>query len=181
MIIDIFFSIALLLGAILGYSKGLIGSLFSFVGWFLGLAIAIKWSHNVSLYLDDNFHTHSRLMPFVAFLVLFVAVIIIVQLLSKLLEKSFSTIGLGFMDKGAGMLVWCFTLLILLSTMLWFADQMQWIALDVKTTSGTYKYIAPIAPYVFDGLGKLIPWFKDLFLHLQHLIGSHTPPPPKTP
>lgn len=181
MTIDAFFSIALLLGIILGYKKGFIGSLFSFVGWFLALAVALKWSRVFTLYLQNWWSSHSKLLPFVAFILLFVGVIILVELLAKVLQKSFSTVGLDFVDKSLGMIVWCFTLLILLSVMLWFADQMQWLSADLKVTSGTYKYIAPIAPNVFDGLGKLIPWFKDLFLQLQHLIGTHTPPPPKAP
>jgi len=178
MIIDIIFLVFLALGFYLGFSRGLISSLFSFIALFLGAAIAVKWSHNTALYLSQWTGSHSPALPVISFVLLFIIVIILVHLLSKLLESIFSTVGLGFLNKFAGAFLWCLILTFVLSIMLWFANQLHWIGPQTRAASTTYNYIEPIAPAIIDGFSKVIPWFKNEFEHLEDLLSRHTPGEP---
>ena len=173
MAIDIAFLILLVIGLFMGITRGAIHSLLSFVGWLLGAAIAIKWSHTASLYLQNHFNNHSRWMPLFTFVLLFIGVIILVHLLSKLLEASVSTVGLGWVNKLIGGALWCTILTFVMSIFLWFGNHMKAIDDPTKTESKTYTYLEPIAPCVIGGFGKVLPWFKDEFEHLEKVIEPH--------
>ena len=178
MTIDITFLVLLALGFYLGFSRGLIHAVFSFIALFLGVAVAVKWSHTLSLYMANWTGSHSQAWPIVSFILLFALILIIMHLISDALENTFSKVGLGFLNKFAGAFLWCLILTFIFSVFLWFADQLHWISPQLKIASTTYNYIQPIAPAVIHGLGNIVPWFKDEFNHLEELLSKHTPDPP---
>ena len=46
------------------------------------------------------------------------------------------------------------------------------ISQETIDKSRTYSWLQPIGPYVIDGLGKFIPFFKDLFHQLEEFFGK---------
>jgi membrane protein required for colicin V production len=48
---------------------------------------------------------------------------------------------------------------------------MNFLNQDTLDKSATYPYIEPVGPFVIDGIGILMPWFKDMFVELQEFFG----------
>ena len=53
------------------------------------------------------------------------------------------------------------------SVLLFFAEKILWLKPNVIESSVVYKYVSPWGPKVINNLGKIIPFFKDMFLELE--------------
>jgi hypothetical protein len=60
--------------------------------------------------------------------------------------------------------------LIVLSSFYWFIKNLHIIDAKHFSNSKSYALIAPIAPWIMEHMGKIIPWIKPVFTDLQSLI-----------
>jgi membrane protein required for colicin V production len=102
--IDIFFCIIVLLAIIKGWKKGLILALFSMVCGLIGLAAAVKLSAVIATHMKSDLHMSSRWLPVIAFILVFVMVILIIRWAARLLEKLIQLVLLGWLNKLGGIL-----------------------------------------------------------------------------
>jgi membrane protein required for colicin V production len=58
------------------------------------------------------------------------------------------------------------------SILLFYAIQLNLIKQETLLASRTYSFIAPWGPHAINGLGAIIPWFKDMFLQLEEFFGG---------
>ncbi|RYF89068.1 MAG: CvpA family protein [Chitinophagaceae bacterium] len=172
MTIDIIFVILLLMAIFKGYSKGLIVALFSIIGFIAGLAAALKLSAYVSERLSTGLNTTGKWLPFVSFLLVFLVVVILVTLGARLLQKSIELIMLGWANRLGGILLYILLYSIFLSIFLFYAVQLHILSDASVAASVTYPYLKPIGPVVIDGLGSVIPIFKNMFAQLQEFFGQ---------
>lgn len=163
MLIDIILVVCIALGFVLGFRGGIIRSLLSFIGLFLGVAVAVKFTALVSQYLYKNFDLEAAWWPFVVFIALLIIVVLLMKLVAILMEKVLDGASLGLFNKLAGAAVWCCLMVLLLSLGLWFANQGGLIRPELKAESHTYSYLLPIGPWTLDVMGNIIPWFKGMF------------------
>ena len=74
-----------------------------------------------------------------------------------------------------GWAAWFYILLFIqlfLVLLLFFAEKIFVVKPDVIANSIVYKYVSPWGPKVIDNLGKIIPFFKDMFLQLENFFES---------
>ena len=102
--IDIIFYIILILAVVQGWSKGLIVALFSLVCGLIGLAAAVKLSAVVATHMKSDLHINSRWLPVLAFILVFILVLLIIQWAGRLLEKMITWVLLGWLNKLGGIL-----------------------------------------------------------------------------
>lgn len=178
MLIDSLFAILLVLACIKGYSKGLIVALFSIAGFILGIAAALKLSSFVAEKLSSSINLSAKWLPFVSFLLVFIAVIILVNLGAKLLQRSFEMVMLGWANRIGGIILYVLLYSILLSVFLFYAIQLRFINAETVTASIVYPIIEPLGPKVINSMGAVVPWFKDMFTELQEFFAKI---PPATP
>lgn len=176
MFIDIVFFILMLLAVFKGYSKGFVVALFSVAGFILGIAAALKLSAYVATQLQDTFSASGRWLPVLSFLLVFIAVVVLVKLGARIIQSSMEMVMLGWLNRLAGVLLYALLYGIFFSVFLFYAVQLNILSPQATATSNIYPYIQPLAPKIIDGLGRLIPWFKDLFTQLQHFFEGITPP-----
>jgi membrane protein required for colicin V production len=162
----------LLLACFKGYSKGLILALFSIIGFIAGLAAALKLSAYAAEKLSGSFNTSGKWLPFVSFLLVFLVVVLLVNLGARLLQKSVEMIMLGWANRLGGILLFIVLYSILLSVFLFYAVQLHFLSDEALAASVTYPYLKPIGPAVIDGLGTVVPIFKNLFTQLQDFFGQ---------
>jgi membrane protein required for colicin V production len=172
MIIDIAFAVLLLLACIKGYSKGLIVALFSILAFIAGLAAAMKLSSYVALRLSASTGGSSKWLPFLSFFLVFVAVVFVVNLGGRLIQKSVQLLLLGWANRIGGILLYALLYTILLSIFLFYAVQLKFLSTETVSSSSMYPFIRPIGPCVIDSLGTFIPFFKGLFTSLQDFFGK---------
>lgn len=172
MLLDILFAIVIVLGLLKGYNRGLIIGLFSLVAVIIGLAAALKLSAVVAGKIGKAVKVSEEWLPFISFFLVFVAVVLLIRLGAKALEKTAEAILLGWANKIGGMVFFTAIYTIVFSVLLFYAEQMKWIPPQTIRESVTYDFVQPWGPRAINGLGSLIPFFKDLFDQLQEFFGG---------
>lgn len=172
MIIDIAFVILLVLAIFKGISKGLILGIFSLLAFIIGLAAALKLSVVVAGWLKDSAGSFSKWLPLISFMLVFIAVILLVGLLARVVKKTIQFAMLGWLDKLGGIILYVAIYTIIFSILLFFAAKLFLIQPTTVQDSTVYPYIAPWGPKVIDNLGNIIPLFKDMFTELQDFFGN---------
>jgi membrane protein required for colicin V production len=167
MLIDILFLIALILGVIRGIQRGFIIAIFSIIAIIIGLAAALKLSAVAAGHLNNSVNISSRWLPVISFLVVFVVVVLLVRLGANILQKTVEIAFLGWLNRLGGAMLYVLLYTIVFSVLLFFAVQLHLIKGETIAASNTYSWIKPVGPYIIDGMGKIIPAFKDMFYQLQ--------------
>ncbi|HRE39130.1 MAG TPA: CvpA family protein [Chitinophagaceae bacterium] len=167
MLLDIVFAVVMVLAIIKGYQRGLVVGLFSLVSVIIGLAAAVKLSAAVAGYIGEAVKVSEEWLPVIAFAVVFIVVVILIRLGANAIEKAVEVVMLGWLNKLAGILLYVTIYTIVFSVLLFYAEQIKLIQPATIEKSLTYSYIQPWGPKVIDGLGSLIPFFKNMFDELS--------------
>lgn len=163
MMIDLIYALLLVLATIKGFQRGLIVGLFSFVALVVGLAAALKLSTVVAGYLADSVNISVEWLPFVAFMVVFIGVVLLIRLGAKAIESAVEVVMMGWLNRLGGILLYIAMYTLVYSVLLFYAGKMGFIQVETIEKSMTFSWIEPLGPKVIGAIGQLIPWFKDLF------------------
>jgi membrane protein required for colicin V production len=172
MIIDIAFVIVMMLAIFKGISKGLVLGIFSLLAFIIGLAAALKLSVIVAGWLTDSAGSFAKWLPLISFMIVFIAVVLLINLVARVIKKTMQFAMLGWLDSIGGIVLYVIIYTIIFSIFLFFADKLFLIQPATIHDSKVYQYVAPWGPKVIDNLGKIIPVFKDMFSRLQDFFGS---------
>lgn len=161
-IVDIIILVFAGLMVILGFRKGLIISLASLVALVLGIYAAVYFSHWAGEFLGSLLDTTSTFLPAIYFAITFLAVLIGVMLLGKLIEKLVNVAGMGFLNHLAGAVLGLVKSVLILSVVFWLisvADPNQKLITPwAKEKSLFYKHVASVFPYIMKWTGtKIMP------------------------
>lgn len=163
MILDAVFLVFLILFLIRGYSKGIVVALFSALAIVVGVLGALKLSGTVAAALFDGGSKGGRWAPLLSYILVFTAIVLVVRMGAKLLQRSFEAVALGWANRLGGALLYAFLISFVCSALLWLCNQMGLIREETKAASLTYAYIEPIAPKVFALIGTFLPFAKHIF------------------
>jgi membrane protein required for colicin V production len=172
MIIDILVLIMLVFAVIKGLRRGLIIAVFSILAFIAGIAAAMKLSVVVAGYLKDSVNVSAKWLPVLSFILVFVAVVLLVRLAAKLLEKSVEMVMMGWVNKIGGVILYIVLYMFMLSVLLFFAQQVKLFSDSTLQQSVTWPWIQPLGPWVIDGFGKVLPMFKDMFTELSNFFAG---------
>lgn len=153
-----------------GLSKGFIVGIFSLLAFIIGLAAALKLSAVVASYLNRNVISATKWLPVISFLLVFIVVILLVGLGARLVKKTIDFAMLGWLDRLGGIVLYIIIYIIIFSVILFFAEKVLLLKANVIGSSLVYKYVSSWGPVVIDNLGKIIPFFKDMFLELENFF-----------
>ncbi|MBL0741797.1 CvpA family protein [Chryseolinea lacunae] len=163
-IIDIVLIVFILIGAVGGYKEGFLIEMFSLVGIVLGVLGGFKLMGWAMVMLANRFNIDEKVLPYIAFGVVFVAIVVAVSLLARMLKASVNKTLLGSADQVAGAVLGMLKTTFMLSILLWIVD-----SLDIKFPSRytehswVYPMVARVAPKVTQWIGAILPVFKDVF------------------
>jgi len=159
-VIDIVMVVFAGLMMILGFRKGLIISLASLVALILGIYAAVYFSNFAGEILHSTFDISSTYLPVISFVVTFLAVLIGVLLIGKLIEKMVDVVGIGFLNHLAGAVLGLVKSILILSVIFFvitIADPNQkLITPKAKQESLFYKHIASVFPTIMSWTGTEI-------------------------
>lgn len=170
--LDIVFAVILIIAVIKGFSQGIIMALFSFIGWFIGLAAALKLSASFAAYLQDHTSINSKWLPLLSFIIVFAIAVLIVNLAGKAVEKMFTMSLLGWVNKLGGVLLYVGMYTLAFSVLLFFAEKMHLFSAETAASSKTYNIIGGLGPSVVDGVGSILPFIKNSFHELEKYFES---------
>ena len=169
--IDVLFLVFILLAVYKGLRQGFIIAVFSALAFVIGLAAAMKLSAALAVYLKTSMHVSTRWLPVLAFLLVFLAVVLLVRLGAKLIEGAVDLAMMGWLNKLAGVLLYAVVHTIILSVLLFYAVQVHIVSDKAAAASITYPFIRPWGPAVIDEFGKFVPIFKGMFAQLEDFFG----------
>src|SRR6478609_5589053 len=95
MIIDLIFAIIVVVAIFKGYQRGLIVGIFSFIAIIVGLAAAIKLSVVIAGRIGKTVNVSEEWLPVIAFIVVFVIVVLVVRLGAKFIQRTVEMSMLG--------------------------------------------------------------------------------------
>jgi membrane protein required for colicin V production len=170
--IDIITVVVIALAIFKGYTKGLIVAVFSLIGFIVGLAAAVKLSTVVASWLEANSGLSKQVIPAIAFGVVFFVTVLLVRIGAKMVERSINFVMLGWVNKLGGIAAFVILYLSILSIMLFYAKELGVFNASQFTSSNLYGHYKNLGPTVLNGLGTVVPWFKDMFQELQHFFGT---------
>jgi membrane protein required for colicin V production len=170
MIFDILFVIFLGAGFYWGYQKGIIYSVFSLAAYFIGIIGALKFSYVAVRFLHSSLSLGPKAMAIVAFIVMFLLIVLLVKLVAWALEQVLKTFSLNPVNQLIGGVIFSVISLYLLCVLIWFLNKWEVFPDHQKMTSHVYPYIANTGPAVVEFSGKIIPMFKTAFNDLDELI-----------
>jgi len=172
MILDLIFVIILVLAIFKGYRRGLIVGLFSFIAFIVGLAAAIKLSAIVAGYIGKAVKVSDQWLPIISFAVVFMLVVLLVRLGANLIQRTIEIAMLGWVNRLGGIVLYAALYITVFSIVIFYAEQIHLIKQETIDKSITYSFVRPWGPKAIDGLGTLIPWFKDMFADLEKFFGN---------
>lgn len=172
MIIDIAFVLVMTLAIFKGIRKGLILGIFSLLAFIIGLAAALKLSVIVAGWLNDSAGSFAKWLPLISFMLVFIAVVLLINLVARLIKKTMQFAMLGWLDSIGGIILYVCIYTIIFSIFLFFAEKMHLIKTETITASVSYPYIAQWGPKVINNIGSIIPIFKNMFTQLQDFFGG---------
>jgi len=142
-LLDIIIAILLLLGAIRGFQKGFFHEVATFLGLVAGVVVAIVSARMVGDATEHLFDWNVEIVKGVVFVVMFILILTIVQLLGSLLTSIFKALMLGFINKLAGFAVGALKWALLLSIFFMVIDFVDAIGniITHEMRAGSYLYL----------------------------------------
>lgn len=171
MIIDIIFLVLLVMGAVKGYRQGLIVGIFSYVALLIGLAAAMKLSAVVASRLGEVVKISDKWLPFLAFALIFIFVLLIVKWVARLVQSAFEAVMLGWLNRLGGIIFFVVINISIYAIVLFYISQLKILPESIDN-SVTYNIIKPFGRYAIDTIGYIIPYFKNMFADLESFFGN---------
>ena len=163
MAIDIMLAIAAVTGFYIGYSRGIIQTVFSVLSLVFGLMAAFKFATPMTEFLKHTFNSDNPLMFAAGFLLAFVIVMFLIRMIARSLEGILRTANINVINQLAGGVLIGFFTVLMYSILLWFGDQAHMINQASKVQSRTYVYLEQFPAQAKEIGLKVQPLFQDFW------------------
>jgi len=165
--LDIGIIIILVGGLASGFKNGFVGEMASLAGLILGIWGAVKFSWWTGDMLE-RFGLKFSLMPAISFILTFLVIVIVMQLLAGIISQLLKAISLNWINRIAGIIAGMLKAAILVSVIL--------LVLDVVSTK--HPIISPSTrneSVLYEPIAQLVPTLLP-FLHLEDLVKHQSAP-----
>lgn len=163
MILDVIFLLLVVYAFYSGFKQGIIASVLSFVGVFLGVIIALNFSTFMSIYLVKNFNLPEIIIPMMSFIVVFGVVIVSLKMVAFIVQNVLKKVALNSVNKISGGLLFGVLAAFIFSVLFSFIDNYGILTDNLKTESQIYPLVSSFGPQIFKTFSELIPVFTDIY------------------
>ena len=161
---DITLAIIILAGAYQGVKDGFILELISILSILVGILAGFKLMGWVMMDLEEKFHIDAKVLPYIAFATVFFVIVFSVNLMSRFISPKVNHEYLGKVDSAVGAVLGFFRSAFMLSIFLWIFHSMKlYLPEDWTKDSWVLPLVAEFAPDITNGVGTVIPIFRDIF------------------
>ncbi len=160
MVIDIIFIIVAVWGFYLGFSRGIIKTVFTVLSFLFGLIAAFKFAPATTQFLETTFNNNNPLMFAAGFLLSFVLTMLIIRMAARFLEGILESANINVINQFLGGVLLSGIMILLYSVLLWFGKEAHIINQETKGQSYTYEYLETIPGRA----QEFITWGKPIFL-----------------
>lgn len=164
MAIDLIFLVLAGWGFYLGFSRGIIKTIFTILSVIFGLMMAFRFGPDVTGMLESMF-SDNPLMFLAGFLLTFVGTMFVIRLIANFLEGALEAANINFINQIVGGFFLTAIIILVYSLLLWFADSSHLIGEATKQESATYSYLEKYPQKVWSWSRKARPIFEDFWDH----------------
>lgn len=155
--------ILFIVGAYRGYKAGFILEITSLIAIMLGVFAGFKLMDAAIALLHDRLDINESILPFVAFGIVFLLVVIGVSLLGRLLKGIIDKSLFGVFDQALGAIAGILKIIFMTSVVIWIFDSMALFPSAWTEESMLYPFLAGVAPKIAVWLSAIFPSLKDIF------------------
>jgi membrane protein required for colicin V production len=168
-VIDIIIVVLLVLAGVKGFMRGMIVELFAILAFIFGLYAAIEFTAPVSIKYFGN-SDYFSIVSIGIFILIFLGLTLIINLLAKLLKKAVDFTFLGTFDNLLGAAIGVFKWALIMSVIIWIINSVGLKLSGEKIDeSRIFPYIEEVGPRTFKFVSGLIPFFNDIFDSLEKI------------
>lgn len=164
MAIDIIFVILAAWGFYLGFSRGIIKTIFTILSVVFGLMMAFRFGPEVTSMLESMLQ-ENPLMFLAGFLLTFVGTMLIIRMLANFLEGALETANINFINQIIGGFFTAAMIILVYSMLLWFGDKSHLVGEETKEESVTYTYLEQYPQKVWAWGQNIKPILEDFWDH----------------
>jgi membrane protein required for colicin V production len=173
MLLDVIVAIVVTLGFYLGYSRGLIKTVFDTLSLIIGVVAALKLSPIVINMIGGIIKMSPAITFLVGIVLTFIGVMALIRFVGKKLEDLLSAVNINFVNKLAGGALQAIFFAYLMSLFLWLLSSIQVLSPETKAASITYSALEPLpekGKKVFTSLKPVFQGFWDKTLEAMDSI-----------
>ena len=169
--LDIILLVPLIFGAVLGFRKGLLLEIIGILAFILAIIGGFKLMEIGITYLSEYIEGMDNLLPFISFIIIFLAIILLINMLGRVLKKVIDMTLLGGLDSFAGAVVGLLKWAIGVSILLWLTFHFG-IELPGQEDEDLvlYPFLSKLGPAIIEKLDVIVPFAKELFESIQELV-----------
>lgn len=159
--LDILTGTILIIALLQGYKNGLIRALISFLSLYIGLILAFQFAGWVANQLKAHTKIESHWLPFISFLIVLIAVLLLLKVVSRLLQQTAEWLMLGWLNKLLGILLYGFIYFTMLSAILYFLQILGVLEANKLKGNYSYSYLHSWWPYCMEKMSAFLPSIKQ--------------------
>lgn len=161
----------MLIGAYRGFKKGLFIEIIGIAAFIIAIIGSFKLLHAGIDFLGRQFGEFTHLIPYIAFVLLFIGILLVINLLGNAVKKALDLTLLGSLDNFAGAIVGILKWGIAISIFLWLTHTVGFqIPENTQEGSLLYPFIEPLGPKTIKVISSAIPYMGDLIESIRDLI-----------
>jgi membrane protein required for colicin V production len=162
--LDVAILLLLLWGTFSGFRKGFLLELIGILAFIVGIIVGLEFLQWSIGWLAEYVDIHESMVPYIAFFVLFVLVVVGINLIGNIVSKALHLTFLGVVDSMLGAVVGMLKWALGISVLFWVASTMELNRPGgLLTQSWFYDVLAPLAPEFFDRIGQALPVARRFF------------------
>ena len=163
--LDIIIAIILFLFGWRGWRKGLIIEVVTLVAFVVGIYGAMHFSDFTAEHLKEVVEINPKYLNTVAFVLTFILLVILVNILGRLVTQAVKAMNLSFFNKLGGFLFGAAKGVLLCSTFVLVLNNLQFLGLikeEVKKESYLYPFVEETIPYLYKGFDLVKDYAKEI-------------------
>lgn len=158
-------------GTFSGYRKGLFIGLLSIVAFFIAIIFSFRFMHWGAEVLSRNVESLTFMLPFVAFIIIFLIVTVSLRIIAFAIKKAMDLTILGSFDNFAGAILGLFKWAFMISLLLWVAHSFDFnVPKEITEDSVVYPMVTPIAPAAVAFLDSYTPIIEQSVNSIRKLV-----------
>jgi membrane protein required for colicin V production len=163
--LDIIIAIILFLFGFKGFRKGLVIEVVTLLAFAVGIYGAMHFSDFTAAHLQDFMDINPKYINTVAFVLTFILLVVLVNLLGRWITNLIKTMNLNFWNKLGGAVFGAVKGVLLCSVLLMVLTNFQLIGVvksEVREQSLLYPYVEKTVPYVYRGFDLVRDYAKEV-------------------
>ena len=163
MVLDAIFLILAGWGFFVGFSRGIIKTVFTLFSVIFGIMAAMKFGPAATRFLETAFDGDSKWLFFAGTLLAFVLTMMIIRMTANGLENILETANINIINKFAGGVLFASLITLMYSLILWFGKQAHVVTEKTTADSYTYAYLEQFPGQMRNVYDIVSPSFKEFW------------------